>query len=478
MPDSRARPQPSRLLVSILILVIVAAVALAGLRMARSFPRDSHLGYTEGTWVALAIDTAHGVFYRPLEGPLGYGGIRYFALFFTLHAVLIRLGVGAITAGYAIAVASGALLLFGIALYLTRAGAERLVGWAAAAVALASQPVQMAVLTIRGDGLPAALTVLGLAGCLGARVSMAAPVLFVLAFAAKPTSLYGPAAAVLALTLAGRRQEAVRLGLSVALGAVATLGVMWWASDDRLFEIFAASASGGASWTSLILAPRSLARILGRTPDVIVIVVTAATLLVATRRQTIGLAVHASVLCLLATLAIYASPATVENHLIDLTVMAVLMIGTIATTGPTRPWALAALAVTGVVALAAGSARFMTEDGRDRRQSRLATLATIADARRPVFFEQPMLAAEAGESSYWLDPYMVVVRAQREPSVLQRFLDDIDRRAFGAIVLEQESPDLWFTELRPESAHALREAITRRYMLQAIVEGRAVYRPR
>src|SRR5262245_6661216 len=78
-------------------------VGLTVCRMTRSWPNEAHLSYAEGVWIGLALDTAHGTFYRPLDGPEGYGGTRYFPLFFSLHAGLIRAGFNAIWSGYVLA---------------------------------------------------------------------------------------------------------------------------------------------------------------------------------------------------------------------------------------------------------------------------------------------------------------------------------------------------------------------------------------
>ena len=64
-----------------LALVVVLAAVTVG-RAARSWPRDAHLGYAEGIWLGLAVDASNGVLYRPLDGPQGIGGSRYFPLFY------------------------------------------------------------------------------------------------------------------------------------------------------------------------------------------------------------------------------------------------------------------------------------------------------------------------------------------------------------------------------------------------------------
>jgi hypothetical protein len=158
-------PWLDRALRAAAVVLTVGLPAITIARAARAWPREAHLGYAEGIWLGLANDAARHVFYRPLQGPLGYGGTRYFPLFFLLHAGLIRVGLDPIVAGYLLAISSVALLLVAVLIFLRMAGGSMLLCAAAAAVVLSCQPVQMAALTIRGDGLPAALTLLGLACC-------------------------------------------------------------------------------------------------------------------------------------------------------------------------------------------------------------------------------------------------------------------------------------------------------------------------
>ena len=88
-----------RLLRFAAVALIVALAAVTVFRVTRAWPREAHLNYVEGIWIGLAIDTNQGTLYRPLDGPLGYGGTRYFPFFFTFHAALIRAGINPIVAG-------------------------------------------------------------------------------------------------------------------------------------------------------------------------------------------------------------------------------------------------------------------------------------------------------------------------------------------------------------------------------------------
>ena len=479
-PGPVCNPWLDRALRAAGVVLVVALPAITIARAARAWPREAHLGYAEGIWLGLANDAARHVFYRPLEGPLGYGGTRYFPLFFLLHAGLIRVGFNPIAAGYLLGAGSVALLIVAVLIFLRMAGGSVLLCAAAAAVALSCEPVQMAVLTIRGDGLPAALTLLGLACCLPGSRPRAAPICFALAFAAKPTSLYGVVAAVAALVATGQRPEAWRVGWQTLAGVVTVLVLMVVGSNARAIGIFAASATGGGDLSSLLAAPVNLARILRRVPESTFFIQLAAASLLAGFGRRITLERLAFLVCFVTTLAIYASPATVENHLIDLTVLAVLVVAGWAAREPR--WTRAALAIVlvgGVSSAAVALWRFETEDRVDLRSGRRAVVDAIGQSRLPVLVEHPMLAAERGESPYLLDPHIFAIRVAREPAVLNQLLSDLDQQRFGAIVLEEASLDRALADSFPgEAGGRFRAALEHAYRLDVIVSGRPVYRPR
>ena len=479
-PASVGNPWLDRALRAAAVVLTVGLPALTIARAARAWPREAHLGYAEGIWLALANDAARHVFYRPLQGPLGYGGTRYFPLFFLLHAGLIRVGLDPIVAGYLLAVSSVALLLVAVLIFLRMAGGSMLLCAAAAAVVLSCQPVQMAALTIRGDGLPAALTLLGLACCLPGSRPRAAPFCFALAFAAKPTSLYGVVAAVAALVATDQRPDAWRVGWQSLLGVLTVLTLIVAGSDARAVGIFAASATGGGNLSTLLAAPVNLARVLRRVPESTFFIQLATASLLAGIGRRIAIERLAFLVCLVTTLAIYASPATVENHLIDLTVLAVVVATGWAAREPRWTRAVLAIVVVGGVSSAAVALwRFETEDPVDLRSSRRAVVDAIVQARPPILVEHPMLAAERGESPYLLDPHNFAVRVAREPTVLNQLLSDLDQQRFGAVVLEDASLERALADSFPgEAGERFRAALEHTYRLDAIVSGRPVYRPK
>ena len=152
--------------------------------------------------MALASDLHSGLFYRAPYGADGYGGTRFFPLFFCLHATGLALSGGWRFSGYVLSAASVVFLLAGCYCLLRKSGVDRWLAVAGCAAVLAGSSVQDAFLTIREDGLAAALNVWGVALCAGEysrRRLYISAVLFALAFATKETSVFGAAGLILAL---------------------------------------------------------------------------------------------------------------------------------------------------------------------------------------------------------------------------------------------------------------------------------------
>src|SRR5512146_2166594 len=139
----------------LLALSTIPIVVVTIVRIHHCWSNDAYIDHAAGVWIALANDLCHGVFYRPLYGPLGYGGTRYFPLAFVLHAGLMTLGGGPIFTGRLLASASTLALLAGVYGLLRRLGVDKLLAGCSALFVLCSESTQLALLTIRGDVLPA-----------------------------------------------------------------------------------------------------------------------------------------------------------------------------------------------------------------------------------------------------------------------------------------------------------------------------------
>jgi hypothetical protein len=88
-------------------VLAVWAYAIAGIgsavRMTWSYwPGGVFHREASSALVALAWDFSRGDFYRPILGPLGYGGTRYMPLLFVAQGLLMRGHVDPIVAGVAL----------------------------------------------------------------------------------------------------------------------------------------------------------------------------------------------------------------------------------------------------------------------------------------------------------------------------------------------------------------------------------------
>src|SRR5262249_23281558 len=151
-------------------LIFDPGVLLLGLTVRRAvegWSTDSHLEHVAGVWVAQAIDLTRGVFYRAPYGSYGYGGTRYFPLFFSLHGAAIKVFGDWRSTGYALSAISVVLLLVAVYYLSRRIRATPWLAVAACLAALAGTSVQEALLTIREDAMAAMLNMWGVAICAG-----------------------------------------------------------------------------------------------------------------------------------------------------------------------------------------------------------------------------------------------------------------------------------------------------------------------
>jgi hypothetical protein len=250
-----------------------------------------------------------------------------------------------------------------------------------------------------------------------------------------------------------------------------------------MLPVLLASSSGGTGLATALAAPMSAARILRRVPESAFFIQVAVALLIAgwaATRWRLSIERAAFVCCLATTLAIYASPATIENHLIDLTVLAIIVLTASAAKDPRWPrFALALLMVGGTAAGTTAFWRSRTEDRVDHRAGRSEVLAALSDVKAPILFDQPMLAVQRGEAPHVIDQYVYSVRLTRDPKAITPLVEEIEAKTFGAIVFDIIAIDLTIAEVYPGDAGVrFKAALERAYRLDQIVAGKPIYRPR
>lgn len=428
-----------------LCATVTLVVVVAAIRAGVCWWNDRYLTPTNGVWLALATDLKNGLFYRPLLGPVGYGGTRYFPLFFVLYALLLKLGVPVLLSGYLLSAAAIVLLLVGTYCLTRRLGAEPWLAACSAGAVLAAGSVQLSLLSIHDDGLACALNVCGLAVISHPRLThsriLLASVLFTLAWSTKVTTAFGFAAALLWLILAGFSGKAWELVVETACGYLVVAAGMFFASHGRIVTIFKACASAGTSPIRTLLGPfHMLSVALRDDPGLLLFFFLA--LLVLPNRKARSLPVLFFLTTIAVTAFIFGSPGTSWNHLLDLQVASVIVIVSwLADKGApvlkqvgTYAFALATLlAAIPVMHLLQAEDRVYPP----HRFERAITL--IGDKQKPILAENPLLPVVAGQRPFVMDPFMFRVIRQHVPHFADTLFEGLRKQAFGAVVLTKDA---------------------------------------
>ncbi|MGD0768224.1 MAG: hypothetical protein ABSB42_08525 [Tepidisphaeraceae bacterium] len=452
-----------------LMLCAAGLLCLAfGIRMVAAWKTYHHVDPTAGVWTAAALDAREGILYRPIESEIGYGGSRYAPLHIVLQAALMRMGMGPVAGGYLLDLIGILGVIGGVYALLRQLEIAALPAAAFAGFVLAAYCYSTTAAGLKGDLLPAGLNLWGLAAVAatqrhntkeacknkgaedphpnpppeyrerGKILLVAAAICFVLAMATKLTSIFGIAAA--ALWLIGRKdwRNAVLLGAVWLIGIAAAAMATQWASDDRAYGIFKLCAAGGGGLSQLLNGPHRMVSDAIHNDRVFVCFWLLAAGLIVIGRQWTSLPAILFAVTTLGTAAIYGSPGTNCNHLVDLQAAAVVVIAT--GLWSCRAWGrYAALAATAIVLIWAVASGFKTVSIlRENRRGTMMSALADADRSRatgPLLSENPILPILQGRRPYMLDSFMFRAVRMRDPQIADRFWDDLSRRNFRAVIL-------------------------------------------
>lgn len=437
--------------------ILVPALLLG--RVILNLRKLTYMSYIEGAWLACAFDFVHGVLYRPLIGPLGYGGTRFFPLYFVLTGSLSRIFGRLENSGLILSAASVILLAYGCFILLRRLEVSFLLSLAAATAVLVAATTQEALLQTKGDGLAAMLNLWGITLCVSPKEKRGwlylAAILFSLAFAAKLTTVFGFASVILGWAACHRYKEAWRLGLATGFGYVLVLSAMYFGSGGRAFAIFRVCAGGGGSLTYALEAPlQMIGAALQYDPVMLIFLVPATAFALSYFRKcpTEILPIYFFVV-LLATTVIFGSRGTLFNHLIDLHVAAVLLLAYAAS----RNSAIAEIG-TGIIAvgLLVGCAQIVMglyyDFGKPSvRADMQRVMENIPSDDRPILAENSFVILQLGRAPYLLDPFMFRVATNKYPAMGAELWGKLSDQGFAAVVLQQDPSSAagkkWYKEV-------------------------------
>jgi len=462
------------------ILFLAAALVAAGSiwRIATVLPRDAQINPGSGTWVSMAMDFADGIFYRPLlsaPAPGGgegaeYGGTRFFPLHFALQGLIIRAGMDPIRAGYPITLAATAGLVAGVYFLLRQFGLARAWSAAVSVLVLSTTAMQCAITTVRGDLLSAALDVWGVAFAArwinqpharwcpaavpkAARCGVCAAVFFALAFIGKETTLFGFAAAVAALLLAGKRREARRLA-ALAAGLMAALFLAACAfSRGRIVSNLLGCGGGGMTWASILHAPRMNYFIFMSDPVGMFFLILAFGALLGSGRP-VWKSLPALWLIAAAGFAVtlVASPGISYNHFIDAQVAAVVFLAVLfgqpagEGAGGDESWrriGACTLALTAILSLGHALYELRGQDVQPRRQQLREVFAMASASGKPILSEDNTLLVANGVRPVMVDPFNFRILQMKDDAFADALWRDLEHHRFGAVVLRSDprTPD-------------------------------------
>ena len=427
-----------------LILAAAAVAAITALRVSTCWRTDAYLDHVAGVWFALADDLRHGVFYRPVYGPLGYGGTRYAPIVFVLLAGLMNVARDPRMAGYTLSFLSAVLLLGGVYALMRSLSVDRLLSACCTILVLAPQTGQQILFTVRGDALPAALVVSSLVICsvLPDRwmAIVAAALLDTLAFAAKLTSLYAAGVVFLFLLFSGRRRRAIQFLILIVIGVFSACALVYFASDGRVFEVIRMSAAGGGNWTDFVRAPVNMAYFMSVDLATLPFFVLAVGALFAWPRNVFReLAPLFFLTAVGATLVIYGSPGTDINHLLDVQVAAVILTAVWISRSEKGPalFAIQALAMAGLLSLSPAWLAFRRRDVVPERQRVEFTLHMLGPHPGIILSENPLFPILAHQEPYVLDPFAIRAISEGNPSFADPLRRMLEERKFSVVLLEK-----------------------------------------
>jgi hypothetical protein len=474
----QTKPSAQRVAEYSLLAVLVVGVIQSIQHVATAYRDGAYLDHVAGAWTTLAFDLAHGIFYRPILGPIGYGGTRFMPLYFSAHALLISLGLSPVAAGYVLSALSALLLLAAVFFVVRALGGTARNAVVTGAIIAVIPEFQRALVTVRGDILAGALSVCGL--FLASSRPTKGPrfwamiVLFALAFACKLTSGFALVAVVAWYLISGERKHGLQLLGMGLLSFAAVVGIAEAASDGRMLSIFAACAGANMTVSRFAGGPIELLRTASLYDFGTLALVTAAFAISCAlpRRLTSVYFLTA----LLATMVIFASPGTDYNHLLDLEVAAVLAI--VSALHEFSPEAQRAAGWFFAAVVLMMSATLYSLQRQTLNVDREFAARVISETKGIAVAENSLWPVSAGVAPVVADPFMLRVVSERDPRISAPLAALLRARQVPVVLLMFNLEEYrWWYE-RTHFGPAVYNALHENYALTESRPGVFVYRPK
>lgn len=472
--------------------ILGVAIFASWILVAAAHVDDAYeVDHVAGGWMALAEYLAHGTLYPRLFDGVHYGGTRYMPLQIVLHGGLARVTGEYLVSGKLLVMVLAAMLFALLFVVVRRLGVSVPLALGFTGAVLVTPAGLYDATAIRGDVLPAALQ-LGAVGLVmerrATRWIVTAAALCALAFLAKTSALWAPAAILVWLFLRReRRQVALFAGATAAFVAVG-LGIAELASGGRMFEnVFGLLGAGPGVevhgvWTKLLSFMETKA-------DAVWLLLPFAALavLLAALERRPSLYQLALVFAGVILVVVMTDPGSDFNHLLDVEVLTVVVVAELwarasepllrlAISG-VLVWSLAASFVLDLEPQAHAAASTLVHRTHDPRYAKEPLKGRIS-TRDDLLSEDPYVPVAMGRLPVVLDPFMLLRVLDRHPDLRRGLVRRIERREFDEVVLivplDPNNPRWRTLHFGPEVARA----IDRNYELSAQVGRYWLYKPR
>lgn len=245
-------------------LLITVAIIFYSIMVFHQIKNHEALNHVSGAWTVLSTDLSNGVWYRSIiDKELGFGGTRFFPLYFVIHACFIGIIKSPVWAGYLTSLLSALFLIIVLSKIIYFQTKNRLLTTSLIVLFSSSATFLQGLLSIRGDLLPLSFNLLGLYIIIKRKevswkTIVFAAFFFSAAFATKVTSVYTLFAIVIWLYSKKEIRKSTVLLSTTFTGYFLVLGTIIFLTSGEIVTIFQECASAGASVRSVLLGPKNL----------------------------------------------------------------------------------------------------------------------------------------------------------------------------------------------------------------------------
>ena len=410
---------------------------------------DGVPGHTSGVWAALANDFSNGILYRPVFDDFGYGGTRYMPVFFILFGIFINVFQDPVTAGFALSLSAVIFLDIGIYLLLREFGVRRMVAIPLMVLPHASISFQLLTLEYRGDFLASALNVWGILLALKYLkkphwfLILMSSIAFSGAMFTKFTTVQGFGSLLIFYFLHGRKKSALWQTTIIGILGVFNLLILHIASDGRMLSNVMACLLGGGSLDYALKTPYWFIHVIGQDPFLLVQVVLASFLVFKTyRAKGKTLPYLYFVITFIFTVLIFSSRGTDHNHLMDLLIASVIIIGINFQKSPeltkffniTFFFIIAGIIITwlpGTISIR----HHMEAVGKPTRANLIYIGERLGENTKNILAENPLVPLMLNQRPILMDAFSLRLTTKKNPKIDHDFNRKIENQFFGAVVL-------------------------------------------